>query len=116
MVHFGIRFVYDDPQLTERQLRVASTRAAYARWSRDLARQFAAARKASLTKGRTEREDRPPPVRERESVTVGLPSPSREKETVTVGPQSTGAQSARVPPQCELPSWEGDKEIITVGL
>ncbi|MPC54560.1 hypothetical protein E2C01_048481 [Portunus trituberculatus] len=31
MVNFGILFVYDDPQLTEQQLRVASTRAEYAR-------------------------------------------------------------------------------------
>ena len=73
-------------------------------------------KKASLAKGRKFREDRPPPVREREVSTVGLPPPSQEKETVTVGAQYTVAESTRIPLQCELPAWEGDKEIVTVGL
>ena len=46
-------YLCDEPQLSEQQLRLASTRAAYARWSRNLARRFAVARKkASLARGR----------------------------------------------------------------
>lgn len=96
---------------------MASTRAEYARWSRNRARRFVAARKASLAKGRKVEDDRPLPARERETVTVGLTSPSEEKETVSVGSPCTGGQSAaRVPQSCGLPAWEGGKEIVTVGL
>ena len=118
MVLFGVRFVYDDPHLTEQQVRVASTRAAYAQWSRNLARQFAAAKKASLAKKRrTVREDRPPSAREEEAPPDGLPSPCEEKETVTVGaPQFASTESTGVPPWGNLPSWEDGKEIVTVGL
>ena len=115
MVLFGVRFVYDDPHLTEQQVRVASTRAAYAQWSRNLARQFAVAKKASLAKRRTVREDRAP-AREEEAPPDGLPSPC-EKETVTVGaPQFASTESTGVPPWGDLPSWEDGKEIVTVGL
>lgn len=114
MVLFGIRFVYGQPQLTDHQQRLASTRAAFAQWSRDKARRFAAARrKDPLARGRRVEEDHPPPARERRTVAVGPTSPTEEKEIVTVGPEDTVC----IPPlYSDLPAWEGGKEIVTVGL
>ena len=114
MVVYGIRFVYGQPQLTEHQQRLASTRAAFAQWSRSKARRFAAARRTEpLARGRRVEEDPPAPVRETRTVAVGPPSPPEEKEIVTVGLEDT----VRSPPLYgDLPAWEGGKEIVTVGL
>ena len=99
MVIYNIRFVWGARDLTAEQLRVASTREAWARWSRDKARRRAAAKEEAALAKKAAKE---------ETVAGRHTSPPREKEVVTV----SGAFSR----YGNLPAWEGDKEIVTVGL